>query len=434
MNNIVSIFVVLVVLGTLLLLGQIFKTQVRAYPEYARKLVHLVMGASALSFPWLFDSVYPVLLLCIIVQCILLLLKSGKSAARDLLFGVSRVSCGELLFPLSVALIFYLSHGQPLFYTVPVAVLAFADSAAALIGGIGKCHYRTRMGHKTVEGSLAFFITATIAAALTLSACAHIDAIKVILIALLLAALATIVEGFSSAGFDNLLIPVAVSCTLKQIINLDSSALAVQLGWLTLLMIFVLLLRRITALSGNANLIIMAYGYLAVSHGGITFLLMPALMLLGFRLLLPQSVNSHRLSPSHCENAVLSMSFVGLVYLLWPNSAHNPALLFVYSLAFVTQGAITASAELAFDGQGAETLAEIFINVLKSWSLLFVPYLLLNQGTSIWLVLASLINVFVLTTLFVLAARPNPERNKLGRWVKQSAVATLGAMPFFLLV
>lgn len=433
MNNFVSIIFVLAVLGALLLLGQLFRRHVRAYPELARKLVHLIMGASALSFPWLFDNIYPVVLLCLLVQCILLVLKSSKSAARDLLFGVSRRSCGELLFPLAVALIFYLSQGQPLFYIVPVAVLAFADSAAALIGERGTNRYRTRLGHKTIEGSVAFFVTASFVIAFVLAIFAPLSACSICLIALLLAALATIVEGFSSAGFDNLLVPVALFFTLKQTINLDWQALLVQLGWLALLMVTVLLLRRITDLSGNANLIIMAYGYLAVSHGGITYLLMPALMLLGYRLLLPQSVKSQRLSAGHCENAVLSMSFVGLVCLLWPQVAHSPSLLFVYTLAFVTQGAITASAELSMGSNAGATMRQIFFNSLKSWSLLFLPYLLLNQ-TSVWLSVTSLLYVFILTLLFVLVTGKNQKRDRPGRWFKQSAVATFGAMSFFLLV
>ena len=74
--------------------------KVKPHPELSRKLMHVLMGLVAVSFPWLFDSVWPVLLLAGTSMAALWVVRSGRvSAARlhSVLHDVERASWGELI-------------------------------------------------------------------------------------------------------------------------------------------------------------------------------------------------------------------------------------------------------------------------------------------------------------------------------------------------
>src|SRR5262249_1979590 len=142
------------------------------HPELARKIVHMGMGGVTLTFPWLFHEAWPVLLLAGVSILGLLALRvvgSLKSALGSVLGGVSRVSLGELYFPLAVRVLFVLFLGGPdgervpriILYAAPILLLTLADAAAALIGvSYGRLHYVTADGVKSWEGSLACFTCA----------------------------------------------------------------------------------------------------------------------------------------------------------------------------------------------------------------------------------------------------------------------------------
>ena len=87
---------------------------------------------------------------------------------------------------------------------IGLLVLTISDSAAAIIGiKFGE----TQLVSKSLEGSVAFFITASIIVFLLSSAPAYVNFITVIV--------ATFVELFSTPRInDNLLIPIAVALIL----------------------------------------------------------------------------------------------------------------------------------------------------------------------------------------------------------------------------
>src|SRR5690554_71122 len=109
---IMSGFVVLIVALT-------FAKKVWAtHPEVPRKCAHVLMGLATLSLPWLFDSAAPVVLMTAISLSILMLLRGAarKNCAVGAVLHWSaerRESMGDLVFPITVLVVFVLAHRDP---------------------------------------------------------------------------------------------------------------------------------------------------------------------------------------------------------------------------------------------------------------------------------------------------------------------------------
>lgn len=202
-------------------------------PETSRKLFHLGGGLTTLALPWMFADVWPVLVMTAITVPALLTLKHVRrlrDGLGDVLYGVTRPSLGEVYFPLSACLLFVLAHDTPLLYTVPLLLLTLADPAAAIIGSrYGSLRYVTRDGHKSLEGSLAFFTVAFLgtSGALLLDGPAAAN-MAIPGVALTLALLLTLVEAISWRGLDNLLIPVTGFIFLESLLDSNLTALLVS--------------------------------------------------------------------------------------------------------------------------------------------------------------------------------------------------------------
>src|SRR5258708_37214677 len=86
-----------------------------------------------------------------------------------LLYGVNRHFRGDFCWPFSVALLFSLTHAQPLFYVIPVLILALADAGGAMVGTrYGSARYQTGGGQKRDAGSVAVFLVAFLGASISL--------------------------------------------------------------------------------------------------------------------------------------------------------------------------------------------------------------------------------------------------------------------------
>jgi phytol kinase len=192
----------------------------RVWPaEVARKLVHVTLGSVALSFPWTIGATPGVMGVMLLAAG--LFLRVRRSEPLGALFGaclhrVGRVSAGELYFSVGVALTYVAAGGEPLHYCLPVAILVFADSAAALIGGRPRArrHPLGRSG-KTWAGSVAFFVTALLVAFAALTVEGVAVPLPPLVLAILIAFDATLLELCGRRGTDNILIPVGVLALLE---------------------------------------------------------------------------------------------------------------------------------------------------------------------------------------------------------------------------
>jgi phytol kinase len=203
-------------------------------PEVLRKLLHMGMGVVTLALPWLFRRPWPVLLLALLFAFGLATLRVSRSLQRlagGVIDGVNRKSLGDIYFPVAVGLLFLLSGGDALTFCVPMLILTFADAAAALIGtrygvprGLGA------QGVKSIEGSVAFFITAFLCVHISLLLFTDTGRAETLLVATTLALQVMLLEAFAWDGLDNLFIPLGGFFLLKTLLESGVTALLTLLG------------------------------------------------------------------------------------------------------------------------------------------------------------------------------------------------------------
>jgi len=423
-------------------------------PELVRKLLHIGMGSVTLSFPWLFDEAWPILVLGVLSvggMLSLRLVKGLKSSLGCVVSGVSRVSLGEIYFPLAVGILFLLYlHEVPdqparrqILYCVPLLLLTLADAVAALIGvNYGKWHYTTSDGRKSTEGSLAFFICAFFCVHVPLLLSGITRPLETLLIALLIAWLATMFEAISWAGLDNLALPLISYLLLRIYLELPADELTWRLAITGGLMAFVMLWRFRTTLQGSAVLGAFLVGYISWALGGWRWLLAPLILFLSYTLLSPRTeVNSRRI---HNIHAVVCVSSAGLLWLFAYRILGDPALeerfLYLFTLSFAAHLAIIGIARLGYDYPRLSAPSLLVLCVLQGWLLLFLPYLVLEWFRPLQMrcTFCALPGV-ALAALGFYATQPQVHNCPLDtpRWLRQAANAglgsTVGLLPFYLI-
>lgn len=200
-------------------------------PERVRKGLHIMMSAVVLTFPWLFNAQWPVLVLTVLGLGVMGALRGLREGAGCVVHGVRRRSFGELWFPLAVGLLFLVTGDDPLRYGIPILVLGLADPAAALVGQRhGRVRYGARLGAKTAEGSLAFFAVATGAVLAPLLLTGESNAVgPALLVALFVGALTTLAEAVARRGLDNLLVPLVALLALETALGMETAELGLRL-------------------------------------------------------------------------------------------------------------------------------------------------------------------------------------------------------------
>ena len=295
-------------------------------PEVRRKAVHIGLGLSVLSFPWIFDSVLSVALLAALSLLVLVAIRRLERARAEageegaaVLHGVGRDSLGDLWFPLAVVVVFAWSRQREgaealVLYLVPILVLTLADAAGALVGTrYGANPFTSLSGWKSAEGCVSVFVAAFFSAHVPLLLLTETGRAESLLIACILAMTVMLFEAISTKGLDNLVVPLASLFLLDRFLPMD----AVSLGWrlvvATLLLAFVLACRKGASLEGGALLAAALFGYGCWALGGWRFLVPPMILFLEHLLV------THRLrrvwQPRHDLVPVLGF---GLSLIVWP--------------------------------------------------------------------------------------------------------------------
>jgi len=303
-------------------------------PEVRRKAVHVGMGLTALSFPWVFDSVLSVAVLGLLSLLVLATIRrrearrcqAGEGAGDSepdaggvaVLHGVGRASLGDLWFPLAVVFVFAWSRQREgtealVLYLVPILVLTLADAAGALVGTrYGASRFTCLSGWKSAEGCVAVFIGAFFSAHVPLLLLTGTGRAESLLIALILGMTVMLFEAISTKGIDNLVVPLASVFLLDRFLPMDASALGWRLVVATLLLVFVLACRKGASLEGGALLAAALFGYGCWAFGDWRFLVPPMILFLEHLLV------THRLrrvwQPRHDLTPVLGF---GLSLIPW---------------------------------------------------------------------------------------------------------------------
>lgn len=314
-------------------------------PELRRKAAHIALGLGCAAFPWLFDSPAPVWTLAALACAGLALLRLRSARASTLgsaLHDVGRRSCGELVFPLAVALVFHASAGRWELYVPPILVLALADAAGALVGRRFGRHPLRMEGaqRKSLEGGLAVFAVAAPCVALPLALFGGWPWPLAIATALLAAGLAALVEGVAIAGLDNLFLPLLGFAVLARAESWELAGVLTRLGCLAVLVLLAVRAgRRLTPLTDAALMGLALAFYLFASLGGARWLAGP-LLLAALYLALHRRAGD-RAARRHPFAAVVAVAAAPLGWLACaPRIAFAPAV-----AAFACQAALMVLAE-----------------------------------------------------------------------------------------
>jgi phytol kinase len=449
MNPWLAIAIVPAALGALLLSLRLYQLWGNPHPELLRKLLHIGMGLVAVSFPWLFDRWWPVLVLGVLSLAGMIALRTVKGLIGNfgtIVSGVNRVSLGELYFPLAIAVqwYLYLDDGGPtqirvVLYCVPLLLLTLADAVAALVGvNYGRWRYTTADGLKSIEGSFSFFLCAFLCVHIPLLVATDTGRAETLLIALLLAWLATLFEAIAWGGLDNLVLPLVAHLLLQIYLGLSVPELEMRLAVTAVLMVFVLVYRTQTTLQGSAVLGACLVGYISWALGGWRWLLAPLILFLAYTLLSPRTeANSRRI---HNIHAVLGVTAAGLIWLFLYRLLDRPEFLYLFTLAFAAELGIIAVARLSSDYPHLSAPRLLAVCVLQGWVLLFVPYLVLewSEPLCIRCVLGALPGVALAAVGFYFT-QPSVRGCPIDqpRWVRQAAHGALGSavglVPLYLL-
>ena len=219
----------LAALAAWLVLIRLWQHWAHPHPEWARKLLHIGVGMVGFGFPFVINSRLPVWITCTVAALTMLALRLAGPLRRGLgvvLANVNRVSLGEFYFLLGLPALFTLAQGGALYGTA-LAILTFADSAAALVGTLhGHHRFGTHPEAKSLEGSLAFFAVSFVACLIGLTQ-NSVGVPEAVLAALAVSALMALLEALARDGLDNLLLPVCSYLLLRSVAGLDAGALTV---------------------------------------------------------------------------------------------------------------------------------------------------------------------------------------------------------------
>lgn len=279
-----SIFLIIILLSLDVIFLKLIENKTKLNGELKRKLFHVSMGVVTLIFPYIFKNTFSVLILAILALIILFILKNTKlkESFGTILYSVKRESLGEIFFVISVFLIFYLSKGDRVLYSIPILILTFADSSSALIGkNYGKNDLsETNEDKKSLEGSFAFFVIAFMSSLVPLLLFTNVGREETLAISAIIGFNVCLIEMISHSGNDNILIPLTSHALLITHLELGIEALRINLIILFAIFIIIIIANRVKSWSKLALAEALVIGYLTVSLYGIYALFAPVILFL----------------------------------------------------------------------------------------------------------------------------------------------------------
>ncbi len=339
--------------------------------------------------------------------------------------GVQRTTLGEIYFPISVALLFWLSLGEsPLLFCIPVLVLTLADATCALVG----VRYGLNQfvgASKSLEGSIAFVVVAFFCIHVPLLLWSDVGRVETLLVSLTLALVVMLLEGSAWRGLDNLFIPIGGFFLLRAYLPLGSDELLARLLVTAGLVVAVLVSRHATTLVDDSLLAGAFLCYLTWALAGWRWLVPPAVVFLGFVWFSPRTPETSR--RIHSVAAVLAVWAGALVWLALARALARPDLIYPFTIVFAGHLAIFGVSRLAHDYPERPVRTLAVPAIAKSWALVFVPFLLLEGVTPANVGLALLAGgaIALAAAAFVTSEpgiRDTPR--DLWRWVRQAASAS----------
>ena len=214
-QDLINLLILICVYIILFTITEIFYLRKKVDAEYTRKFIHIISGLISMSFVLLFQTILPVLTLSGGFAILLYVSKYYKFLKS--IHGIKRSSQGSILFPIVISICFYayLEIDNPIYYYLPLILMILSDPIAALAGFLYPIKkYKNGSEFKSMGGTSAFFISATILSILFISRFSELDLWQTAGFSLIIGGVSATVEGLSKKGFDNLLIPVSTIIVL----------------------------------------------------------------------------------------------------------------------------------------------------------------------------------------------------------------------------
>ena len=199
---------VFIILG----LGEGLRRGLNLSVEFTRKFVHIGVGIISFALVALFQTWY-----WAIIPPLAFVILNYISYRRQIFSGMETGEKGQLgtvYFPISFVILIPLLWSQPAILVASLMPMTWGDAFAAIIGQRYGAHKFSIVGQtRSVEGSLAMFIFSFVAVALTFLVFSASLGTSLV-VALVVAIIATLVEAFSPFGLDNLSVPLTSAIVL----------------------------------------------------------------------------------------------------------------------------------------------------------------------------------------------------------------------------
>lgn len=380
--------IVLLILGfATLFTKKIFK---KSSPELSRKIIHVTLGLTVLSFPYVFESHITVIILGILSFLALFSLRKIsylKEKFGEGLFGIERKSYGEIYFIISVVSIFSLYRIMNLnviHYLIPIATLTFADSTAALIGckyGMNKIS-ETYEDTKSLEGSFIFFVVAFMCSLIPLQLMTTVGRTEVLIISAFVGILSAMIEMTAHDGSDNFSLPFLTFLIVQY--NFDKSADdLIYIFWIIIfLCIICAIIKGITNISKLAIAGALLYGYMTLILGSINWLYIP-LLEFAFFSIFPKTNEIERKNKLNYRIIEYNI-IIGMFFVYIKSITELIDICFVCFLISYCMGLCMNTYTRLHTFYKHTEKHSIIASIIKSLIVIEIPYIIFNAGNGVY--------------------------------------------------
>jgi dolichol kinase len=227
--------------------------------EVQRKLIHISLGLYCLTFPYVFTAAWEVIETCALAVGLFMLARGTmRKSLGGGLHAVERTSYGEILFAVSVALLFWLKDGHfisttmhhkpppgQILYILPILTLTLCDALSALVGSrYGRRVFHIEEGKKSIEGVVVFAVTAWLFSLIAFLLLTDIGRGEAVMLSFITAVFGALLEAASWRGLDNLFIPLGLYFLLSNLIYAGAGGLVALASVFLLLLIALLYVAR----------------------------------------------------------------------------------------------------------------------------------------------------------------------------------------------
>ncbi len=208
-NDILGVFLVYIYVALLLVVTE---KVLKRYPMMSRKILHVMVGNIVFILP-IFQTREVMAFIAAAPFIVLTFLVGPNSPIK----GLSKVSqvghgLGLVYYAISWTLLAYLFFDRLWIVGVGILAMSYGDGFASIFGArFGKHAYQVFHDKKSVEGSAIMFLTTLPLLVINLLFYSMPLTVHIIAVLILVSLLATVVEGLTPKGLDNLTVPLLAS-------------------------------------------------------------------------------------------------------------------------------------------------------------------------------------------------------------------------------